>query len=205
MHSSSNTLNPDKYLDREDLKKVEQYFEAKMLMDKKYGRTRWVRNFYFICFLIYTGARISEVCHIKIKDLSLSSKIPSIYIERGKGNKNRTVYIPSKLKLKVIEFLEHKNILGDSLDQDSYLFSSPRGVHLSPRYIQMVIKKMRADLGLKRCTPHTFRHTYATMLYQQEKDLRLVMKMLGHSNIKTTTIYADVIPEEARLQIEKVW
>jgi site-specific recombinase XerD len=43
------------------------------------------------------------------------------------------------------------------------------------------------------------------MLYQQEKDLRLVMKMLGHSNIKTTTIYADVIPEEAKMQLEKVW
>ena len=56
-----------------------------------------------------------------------------------------------------------------------------------------------------KCTPHSLRHSFALYLYEKTKDLRLVQKQLGHSNIGTTTIYADVTPERASEQVEGMW
>jgi len=64
---------------------------------------------------------------------------------------------------------------------------------LTPRSIQRIVEKYAKQAGImKKVTPHTMRHTYATDLLQNGADIRSVQAMLGHSSITTTQIYTHV-------------
>ena len=55
----------------------------------------------------------------------------------------------------------------------------------------------KADIEeVDRVSPHTLRHTFATRLYRETGDIRMVQKALGHSGLSTTMIYTHVVDEE---------
>ena len=61
---------------------------------------------------------------------------------------------------------------------------------LSIKYLQQMVKRYAGKAGInKRISPHTLRHTYATQYYKQTKDIETLRRILGHSDISTTTIY----------------
>ena len=70
-----------------------------------------------------------------------------------------------------------------------------RRYHLHAAHVQAAVKQAARDAGLlKRVTPHTFRHTFASHLLLANYDLQTIQKLLGHSDIKTTMIYLQTVP-----------
>ena len=83
--------------------------------------------------------------------------------------------------------------------ESSYLFPTRDGGRLSTRYLRQLVSRLadRAELAeSEKVSPHTLRHTFATDLYRETKNLRLVQKALGHASIQTTEIYTHVVDEE---------
>jgi integrase/recombinase XerD len=81
---------------------------------------------------------------------------------------------------------------------DSFFFTNRFGRRLSEQSIRMALKRHARAANRETITPHVFRHTLATMLFEQGVDLRFIQAFLGHSSIVTTTIYAHVNDESQR-------
>lgn len=151
-----------------------------------------IREKAIIEFLYATGCRVGELEHIKRTDIDfINRKIKVI----GKGSKYRTVYLNAKAKLALQAYLASRT------DENSELFVSMRRPHqgIKKNSFEKIVKQIyeRTDID-KKVTPHVFRHTMATDLYERDRDIVPVQRILGHSKIETTMIYAEV--SERRVQ-----
>ena len=73
------------------------------------------------------------------------------------------------------------------------MFTTLKGRPLGHRYVQRMVKRCAAKAGIdKIISPHTLRHTFATDLYRETSKIRLVQKVLGHSDLSTTMIYTHI-------------
>lgn len=139
--------------------------------------------------LIYSaGLRVSEAAHMKITDIN--SKEISIKVCGGKGKKDRHTIL-SKTTLKYLR--EYYKIHRPSV----YLFEGvKKGTPLSTDAFQRVFKKARIKAGIKKKVAiHSLRHSFATHLLENGTDIHVVQRLLGHSTIKTTTIYLHLTKE----------
>lgn len=136
--------------------------------------------------LFSTGLRVSELT--KLQKENLSSERQEICVT-GKGGKSRIVFLSDHCFQSINQYLAKRQ------DINPYLFVSHHQKHqhatvLTPRSIQRIIRKSAKKAGLvKKVTPHTLRHSFATDLLINGADLRSVQSLLGHSSITTTQIY----------------
>ncbi len=129
------------------------------------------------------GLRVSEVISLKKEEVNFKEGL--IKIRLAKGRKDRFVNIPNSV------FNELKNYY--ELVVGNILFPSNRGGKLTTATIQKIVKNSSKKAGIKKdIHPHTLRHSFATHLLEQGTDLRIIQKLLGHSDIKTTQIYLQV-------------
>ncbi|MFH0808411.1 MAG: site-specific tyrosine recombinase/integron integrase [archaeon] len=136
-----------------------------------------------IKFLYGTGLRVSEIVNLKKCDLDFDEGL--IHIRLTKGKKDRFVKIPDSMKRDLERFCE--------LEKGVYLFESNRGGKLTTATIQAILKNSVKKAGIKkRVYPHLLRHSFATHLLEAGTDLRIIQKLLGHSDIKTTQIYTQI-------------
>ena len=147
------------------------------------------------------GMRVSELCSLNREQVNLDRREFTI---RGKGNKDRPIFISKTAATAVGDYLNSRNdnlkplflnnsrnIHKDLDDNDGVDASESR--RLTPRSIQRIVTKYTRLAGItKHVTPHTLRHSFATDLLMNGADLRSVQSMLGHSNIATTQIYTHV-------------
>lgn len=147
------------------------------------------------------GMRVSELCSLNREQVNLDRREFTI---RGKGNKDRPIFISKTAATAVGDYLNSRNdnlkplflnnsrnIHKDLDDSDGVDASESR--RLTPRSIQRIVTKYTRLAGItKHVTPHTLRHSFATDLLMNGADLRSVQSMLGHSNIATTQIYTHV-------------
>ena len=141
--------------------------------------------------LLYaTGIRVSELINLKLKDLNLDSGYIICY---GKGEKERIIPIGSCAIFWINEYLNkvRPNLLkGKTSD---FVFLNRFGNKLTRQGVWKIIKLYAKKAGiLKKISPHTLRHSFATHLIDRGADLRSVQIMLGHSNISTTQIYTHI-------------
>jgi integrase/recombinase XerD len=138
-----------------------------------------------ILTLIYsTGLRVSEVCSLKMKDISRSEQ--RILIS-GKGGRERYVPLDPIVDEAIQEYLKSRN------STISELFVSKKGGSLTPRAIQLMVKKYAQAAQIdKKITPHKLRHTCATHLLQEGAHLVSIQKLLGHKSLTTTQIYLHI-------------
>ncbi len=139
-----------------------------------------------ILMLIYSaGLRISEATNLTWKDISF--KEFKIHIKAAKGNKDRIVMLASSLVEKLEEYRK-------MFPSENYVFEGQiKGQPYSPSSVRSVMNRALAKAGIKqKATVHSLRHSFATHLLNSGTDIRFIQKILGHSSIKTTTIYTHV-------------
>ncbi len=131
--------------------------------------------------LISTGIRVSELCAIKRKDIDLKDQYLIIY---GKNAKERVIYLTDDVckALKNYELTFY-----DYIHQQDYFFMNNQYHRLTDQSVRHIINHYTHGYHI---TPHMFRHTFATMLLEQDVDITYIQKILGHSSITTTSIYA---------------
>ena len=140
-----------------------------------------LRNKAMMSLMLHCGLRLSEVVNLKSGNINLTKG--KLRVESGKGKKERDLAIPDYLT----DLLDTwRNIRSKS----NFFFSTLKGRKFSDRYIQQMVKRYSYKAGInKKISPHTLRHTYATEYYRQTKDIETLRRILGHSDISTTTIY----------------
>ena len=170
------------------LKSIFIYLEQKVIVSKTdYQKQHAERNLLIISLLLSTGIRISELCHIHLKDINLSNKTLQII---GKGKKERILFLGDQTTFNLLETYINKT----GNEPNDFLFPgkhSPKP--LSEQSVRLILKRIVEQNSLSRTiTPHMFRHSFATMLLDNDVDIRYIQQILGHSSISVTQIYTHV-------------
>ncbi|WP_223550267.1 site-specific tyrosine recombinase XerD [Aestuariivivens sp. NBU2969] len=167
---------------------LEEYEIDQLIAAIDLSKPEGERNRAILETLYGCGLRVSELTNLKLSDLFFDEGFIKV---SGKGNKERFVpIVPSTQKyinIYVIEVRSHLNIQSGFEDT---LFLNRRGKQLTRAMIFTIVKQLAEKIGLKKSiSPHTFRHSFATHLLQNDADLRSIQLMLGHESITTTEIY----------------
>lgn len=154
---------------------------------------RLARDRTLVEILFCGGLRVSEISDLLITSVDLGDDVIRV---NGKGSRERIVPIVSaQLRLALRRWLE---IRKRHHPTTALLFINRAGRRLSDQSIRAIIKRTALTSGAGKVTPHMFRHTLATQLLEQGVDLRHIQRLLGHSSITTTTIYAQVSDRSQR-------
>jgi len=149
------------------------------------------RNLCLLRLMLNTGLRASEVLNLKIRDIDWSSG--NLMVRQGKGKKDRTLWVGEEDLALLKLWMARKTRLPES----ELLFPNRNGKRIMSRYLRCMVKRLAMKAGIsKDVHPHTLRHTFATDLLRQTKNLRLTQKALGHSQISSTIVYTHIVDEE---------
>ena len=147
-----------------------------------------IRDIAVIELLFATGVRISELCSLKPSDIDLTSNTVLIY---GKGAKERILQLGNPEVIAALNL--YQETFRESIDSCGYFFVNKLHHKLSDQSVRFMINRYAELAGISQhITPHMFRHSFATLLLEQDVDIRYIQKMLGHSSISTTEIYTHV-------------
>ena len=144
-------------------------------------------------FLVSSGCRVSEVAGLRVDDIDWRDRKCKVI---GKGNKERTVYFSVRAKLMLQLYIAERR-------GGEALFASSRAPYepLTDRGIEKMISKLGKRIGMERpLYPHLMRHTFASHALNCGMELTIIQRLLGHSDPKTTLIYAEIDP--IRVQYE---
>lgn len=138
---------------------------------------------FIISFMYSTGVRVSELTNIRVGNLELERGFG--WVRAGKGNKDRMFVIAEKIKDKIKEIIENRDI-------NEFLFLTNKNQKYSVQTIYLIIKNAAKISGIakyKNIHPHTLRHSFATHLIENGYSIGDVQHLLGHSSPETTTVY----------------
>lgn len=138
------------------------------------------------CFA--TGARVAEICNLHSQDVDFIGKSVKLY---GKGSKERIIPIENTSVLTILS--DYYFIYEEKISDCGYFFVNKYGKRLTEQSVRCMINSYCQTCGISiHITPHMFRHSFATLLLEQDVDIRYIQKLLGHSSITTTQIYTHV-------------
>jgi site-specific recombinase XerD len=136
----------------------------------------------FISLIYSCGLRLDELCKLKLTDID--STRMQIHIRSGKGGKDRYVMLSQKILLMLREYWQRYR------PKECLFEGGTQGKAISRRTVQQVFSQAVIKSGIKkRPCIHTLRHSFATHLLEKGVNLIAIQKLMGHSHIKTTTLY----------------
>jgi site-specific recombinase XerD len=145
-----------------------------------------------------TGLRKEELRKLEVRDVDLVNR--RVFVRCGKGEKDRFVPFPPNLVSILEKYLIERRRLKRTCP---FFWVSLRGdIIFSPRGVNRLIEKLKKASGLD-FSAHKLRHTFAVMMLENDCDIYALSKMLGHSDIKTTTIYLRATTAHLQEQIRK--
>ena len=153
------------------------------------------KNRLLIKLIIFTGMRVSEALGLRVKDMVKDGEY-FVFQIRGKGNKPRTAMIKCEhIEHDLHEWMEYRS--SDNL----LLFQSRTGKPLTQAYVSYIMDKILMSAGIRKEKngAHMLRHTFATLLYQKNRDLILVQEALGHADLNTSRIYTHFDKERLKI------
>lgn len=163
-------------------------YAQKELAESEYQLRCRIRDIAVIELLFATGVRISELCSLKPSDIDLTSNTVLIY---GKGSKERILQLGNPEVIAALSL--YQETFQEDIAACGYFFVNRLRHKLSDQSVRFMINQYAALAGISQhITPHMFRHSFATLLLEQDVDIRYIQKMLGHSSISTTEIYTHV-------------
>ncbi len=144
--------------------------------------------------LFATGMRISELCHLHYDDIDITDGKIRIY---GKGARERYIQIGNPDVLGALA--KYYELYEDKIADTGWLFVNRLGNRMSDQSVRGMINKYCQKAGITiHITPHMFRHSFATLLLEEDVDIRYIQRLLGHSSIVTTQIYTHVSSSKQR-------
>ena len=171
-------------------------YKEKMQKENKirYSYNTILRDIAVLELLFATGIRVSELCDLKEENIDLKSGEIKI---TGKGNKERYIQIYNKETKMALKIYFQK--FETQIKKSGFFFVNRLHNQLSTQSVRLMIHQKAQKAGLtKKITPHTFRHTFATLLLEENVDIRYIQGMLGHSTITTTQLYTHISTEKQR-------
>ncbi len=159
-----------------------------------YSQKCVLRDIAVLELLFSTGMRVSELCSLKQEAVNLGEGTIMIY---GKGAKERIIQIGNYQVLSILR--EYQRAFRDTIEENNCFFVNRLGHPLSDQSVRIIINNYTnaAELPL-HITPHMFRHSFATLLLEEDVDIRYIQRFLGHSSIVTTQIYTHVASKKQR-------
>lgn len=140
--------------------------------------------------LLYaTGIRVSELIHLDINDINFEMG----FIKCNKGNKERIIPLGTMAISALEDYINKSRTMMIQNPSEKALFVNCNGQRLTRQGFWKIIKlyKNQAKIN-KEITPHTLRHSFAAHLLENGADLKSIQEMLGHSDISSTQIYAQL-------------
>jgi site-specific recombinase XerD len=154
-----------------------------------------------LMLLLDTGLRISEVVKIKMNDVDFKL---GLIIVVGKGQKERVVPFTKWTRKEMIRYINkfrsHPDCKGSP-----YLFPASNGGYVSISSVQQFIKRLAKEAGLNnvKCSPHIFRHTFATQAIANGANVFAVKEIMGHASLQTTLKYTHLQIKDLKTQHNK--
>lgn len=153
-----------------------------------------LRDIAVLELLFATGVRVSELCFLRKDSINLSSGEIKIY---GKGSKERLIQIGNNDVLAAVS--SYYSASSADIENSGWFFVNRLGQRLSDQSVRNMINRYTNLAGIEQhITPHMFRHAFATLLLEEDVDIRYIQKLLGHSSISTTQIYTHVTSKKQR-------
>lgn len=154
-------------------------------------KTLFLRNAAVMELLFSSGMRVSELCGLDVRDVDLVDGTIRIW---GKGSKERIIQIGHPDVLTILEKYRNK------IKSSEAFFLNRNGKRLNDQSVRSMVNqyaiRVRAPMHI---TPHMFRHSFATLLMEEDVDTRYIQQILGHSSIGTTQIYTHVSMKKQRM------
>lgn len=147
-----------------------------------------VRNTAILELLFATGARVAEICTLRSDNVDLLGNSVKFY---GKGSKERIIPIDNFAVLSILR--KYHSLFEKEIPDSGYFFVNKLGRRMTEQSVRNMINFYCKQCGVDmHITPHMFRHSFATLLLEEDVDIRYIQRMLGHSSITTTQIYTHV-------------
>lgn len=155
-------------------------------------RRKALRNAAVMELLFATGMRVSELCGLNTDDVDLVDGTVRIF---GKGAKERILQITN---VEVLSVLRSYTQVFKPIERGAF-FLNQRKTRLSEQSVRLMLRKYADQVGTPlHITPHMYRHSFATLLLEEDVDIRYIQQLLGHSSISTTQIYTHVATAKQR-------
>lgn len=147
-----------------------------------------VRNTAILELLFATGARVAEICTLRSDNVDLLGNSVKFY---GKASKERIIPIENFAVLSILR--KYHSLFEKEIPDSGYFFVNKLGRRMTEQSVRNMINFYCKQCGVDmHITPHMFRHSFATLLLEEDVDIRYIQRMLGHSSITTTQIYTHV-------------
>ncbi|MBM7869225.1 integrase/recombinase XerD [Clostridium pascui] len=151
-----------------------------------------LRNRTMIKLFLSTGLRLSEMIDLQWNHINLMTG--QLKVVEGKGSKDRILWISDEM-IEELRLWKEKQV--EKLGKCEFVFTNRDKGQLKDRDVREMVANYADKAGItKKISPHVLRHTYATDLLRATKNIRLVQKALGHSDLSTTMIYTHIVDDE---------
>ncbi|QSB12311.1 tyrosine-type recombinase/integrase [Lysinibacillus fusiformis] len=139
---------------------------------------------YVVILMSNTGLRVSEATNLRLSDVDFDNKV--LHVIGGKGNKDRDVPLNDALIEQLKTYKDKHRPTTNSLN----FFATSKTGGISQQYVNRELKEAAKKAGIeKEVTSHVLRHSFASQLVQTQTHVAVISKLLGHADVRTTSIY----------------
>lgn len=176
--------------------------QARLVLDAAFHRPyayrfEKYRNRAIVAVMLLAGLRRKKVMQLKLNDVSFETK--TLFIQQGKGNKDRMIPMNAKLIQILNEYMRDRRRLKK---QNMYFFVSVQNDNqIQEKCIARLFIKLRASTKLD-FSPHTLRHAFARLMLEGGCDIYTLSRLMGHSKITTTAIYLSCSNQQMTQAVE---
>ncbi|MCK5407227.1 MAG: tyrosine-type recombinase/integrase, partial [Candidatus Krumholzibacteria bacterium] len=168
--------------------------EIERVLTHRFAEPHAARDRALVSFMLLTGCRLGETIGLDVADIDLERGTATL--RHRKGGEPDQVYLQDAIIDVLRSYIQRS-------DPGRPLYTSSGNRRISARQTQRIVARRIRETGVrKRVSPHTLRHTFATLLYNRTGDIRLVQQALRHGHVTTTEAYAQVDPQRWREAVE---
>jgi integrase/recombinase XerC len=141
--------------------------------------------------LLYaSGIRVSELIGLNLEDLNFDERLIRV---KGKGKKERMIPFGRTAEESLQIYISRRMMINKGKIDEEALFLNYRGQRLSTRSVERTVSfYIQRSAVIRKISPHSLRHSFASHLLSRGADLRIIQELLGHESLATTQKYTHV-------------